>query len=76
MAKGSGLGAMTRKTGKSRLRDRLDYFAEQGLIDLGRLNPTWVEWVMGFPLGWTVCEHSETPSSRKSRSGSAGDSSK
>jgi hypothetical protein len=20
---------------------------------IGRLNPTWVEWLMGFPLGWT-----------------------
>ena len=37
---------------------------------LGQLNPTWVEWLMGFPLGWTDLEDSETPSSRKSRSGS------
>jgi len=22
----------------------------------GSLNPTWVEWLMGFPLGWTDCE--------------------
>jgi hypothetical protein len=21
----------------------------------GSLNPTWVEWLMGFPLGWTDC---------------------
>lgn len=21
----------------------------------GALNPTWVEWLMGFPLGWTDC---------------------
>jgi len=21
----------------------------------GRLNPTWVEWLMGWPLGWTDC---------------------
>jgi len=27
----------------------------------GQLNPTWVEWLMGFPLGWTDCEDSETP---------------
>jgi len=33
----------------------------------GGLNPTWVEWLMGFPLGWTVLEASATPSSRKSR---------
>ena len=23
----------------------------------GRLNPTWVEWLMGFPLGWTDLNH-------------------
>lgn len=33
----------------------------------GSLNPTWVEWLMGFPLGWTVCDPLATPSSRKSR---------
>ena len=27
----------------------------------GKLNPTWVEWLMGFPLGWTDLEDSETP---------------
>jgi hypothetical protein len=26
----------------------------------GRLNPTWVEWLMGFPTGWTDLEDSET----------------
>ena len=25
-----------------------------------RLNPWFVEWLMSFPAGWTVCEHSET----------------
>ena len=33
----------------------------------GQLNPTWVEWLMGFPLGWTALEPSEMLSSRKSR---------
>jgi len=33
----------------------------------GALNPTWVEWLMGFPLGWTVSRAWETRSSRKSR---------
>jgi hypothetical protein len=37
----------------------------------GTLNPTWVEWLMGYPLGWTALEDLATPSSRKSRSGSA-----
>ena len=36
----------------------------------GSLNPTFVEWLMGFPDGWTDLEASETPSSRKSSSGS------
>lgn len=38
----------------------------QGSADLqtvagGQLNPTWVEWLMGFPLGWTDLSASETP---------------
>ena len=27
----------------------------------GQLNPTWVEWLMGFPIGWTDLEASGTP---------------
>jgi hypothetical protein len=37
----------------------------------GQLNPTWVEWLMGFPPGWTDCGPSETRSCRKSSSRSA-----
>ena len=29
-----------------------------GLI--GRTNPAWVEWLMGYPIGWTELDHSET----------------
>jgi hypothetical protein len=32
----------------------------------GRLNPQWVEWLMGFPIGWTDCDASETPSCPRS----------
>ncbi len=63
MHKGSSPKSMTRISGKSRLNDRLDFAVEQGI---GQLNPTWVEWLMGFPLGWTDCEHLATPSFRKS----------
>ena len=35
----------------------------------GQLNPTWVEWLMGYPTGWTDLEDSETPLSHKSSSG-------
>jgi hypothetical protein len=27
----------------------------------GPLNPEFVEWLMGFPIGWTELDHSETP---------------
>ena len=27
----------------------------------GQLNPTWCEWLMGFPIGWTDLNASETP---------------
>jgi hypothetical protein len=36
----------------------------------GSLNPTWVEWLMGYPLGWTACAASATRSSRRSPNGS------
>jgi hypothetical protein len=26
-----------------------------------RLNPLFVEWLMGYPPGWTDCDASETP---------------
>jgi DNA (cytosine-5)-methyltransferase 1 len=41
----------------------------------GSLNPTFVEWLMGYPLGWTALKAWGTRSSRKSPSGSAGRSS-
>lgn len=31
----------------------------------GSLNPTWVEWLMGWPRGWTVCGPSVTDKSLK-----------
>jgi hypothetical protein len=40
----------------------------------GSLNPTWVEWLMGFPTEWTDLPASGTRSSRRSRSGSVGES--
>jgi len=42
----------------------------------GSLNPTWVEWLMGYPLEWTALEASAIASCRKSRNGSHGASSK
>jgi hypothetical protein len=31
----------------------------------GQLNPTWVEWLMGWPLGWTDCDASAMDRFRK-----------
>ena len=49
-------------TGQTREK-RLAAGHQAGLPEVlgGKLNPTWVEWLMGFPLGWTDCEDSATP---------------
>jgi hypothetical protein len=47
---------------------------EMGVIPQGgggALSPTWVEWLMGFPLEWTVLQPSEMPASRRSSKRSA-----
>lgn len=49
----------------ARSNDLDDAVAAMG--DSGPLNPAWVEWLMGFPPGWTDCVLWETPSSHKSR---------
>ncbi len=36
-------------------------------MPLGMLNPQWLEWFMGYPIGHTELKHSAIPSSRKSR---------
>ena len=35
----------------------------------GKLNPMFVEWMMGYPIAWTELQVSATPSSRKSSNG-------
>lgn len=51
MAKGSSVNALTRKSGANRSNDRLDHAVMA--LDGGHLNPEWVEWLMGWPIGWT-----------------------
>ena len=51
MSKGSSPAALTRKSGKDRSGDRLDHAVMAS--DGGQLNPEWVEWLMGWPQGWT-----------------------
>ena len=55
---------------KARLQTRSpDNLSSQvrALDGSGSLNPMWVEWLMGFPIGHTDLEDWVTPSSRKSR---------
>jgi hypothetical protein len=59
-------GSRLRKTGTKQQSTLEDAVAEAG--DRGALNPTWVEWLMGFPIGWTDLEPSATPSSPRSLS--------
>ena len=28
---------------------------------IGRMNPNWIEWLLGYPIGWTELNASETP---------------
>ena len=60
--KGSGK-KIQRNDGK--MRDRLDYATERSpdgsAINGGRLNPDWVEWLMGWPIGWSSTEPMNGP---------------
>lgn len=61
--KGSGVDA--------KLRDSLDFAAERGRTRSTfygppapkglRLNPDWVEWLMGWPVGWTRLDGLDSP---------------
>lgn len=62
----------TRKMALHRLSDMRieDWCFLKSQRDDGIPNPTWIEWLGGFPEGWTDCGDSATPSSRKSPNGS------
>ena len=51
MSKGSSPNSLIRKNGRDRAKDRLDHAVMAS--DGGHLNPTWVEWLMGWPIEWT-----------------------
>jgi len=67
----------TSKTGGLKDRDSVQKMKTKGLNDQeissmrsrsgGQLNPTWVEWLMGWPLGWTDLERLETDKFREWR---------
>ena len=58
--------------GSSKSGQRRGQLTDPAMGDIpagGQLNPTWVEWLMGFPPGWTDLKDSETPSSPKQPNG-------
>ena len=68
-----GTGPLGSKSHAYRLeRSYLDATVQEVAQTSGALNPTWVEWLMGFPLGWTDCGPSGMPSSPRSRKSSGG----
>jgi hypothetical protein len=50
------------KSGKGKTQAERGQTAGPSLSEAsgGSLNPQWVEWLMGFPLGWTDLEDLET----------------
>jgi len=72
-----GTGPLGSKSHKHHLtKGYLDATVQEAEQVTGQLNPTWVEWLMGFPTGHTDLKPSEMPSSRKSLRKSAKQSSK
>lgn len=68
----SGRGNRIRrgKNGRLHIANLCDQIVDFGRQDLVR-STTFREWLMGLPIGWTVVNPSETPSSHKLQSGSA-----
>tara|TARA_R100000700_G_C3179653_1_gene156594 strand:- start:7525 stop:7992 length:468 start_codon:yes stop_codon:yes gene_type:complete len=57
-----GVGPLGSKSHLHRLeKGYLDASVQEAEQVTGKLNPTWVEWLMGFPIGWTDLNNSETP---------------
>jgi DNA (cytosine-5)-methyltransferase 1 len=56
------LGYQNRNNGKRGTQKSLTSVVQGGPFREvgGSLNPTWVEWLMGWPLGWTDLEPSAT----------------
>ncbi len=62
----TGGGQMERTTPGGGIRKLEDAVSQMEGYNTGQLNPMWVEWLMGYPLGWTDLKGSVTPSSPKS----------
>ncbi len=56
----TGGGQTQRKTPGGGIRKLEDAVSAEIGRNTGALNPTWVEWLQGFPIGWTVSGSLET----------------
>lgn len=52
-ARASGTISSLSRAAKYGYANALPQDYERTTAPIGSLNPTWVEWLMGFPLGWT-----------------------
>jgi hypothetical protein len=58
-----GCGPLGSKSHQHRVnRFYLDAVAQERTGQTGRLNPSYCEWMMGVPIGWTGCGYSEMAS--------------
>lgn len=56
-----GVGPLGSKSHKHRyLRGYLDATVQERQSQTGKLNPDWVEWLMGWPIGWTSLDPLDT----------------
>ena len=53
------------------LGDAVQHIEGKDYKQTGQLNPAWVEWLMGYPIGWTDLKDWATPSCRKSHTKSS-----
>ena len=53
------------------LGDAVQHMEGKDYKQTGQLNPDWVEWLMGYPIGWTDLKDWAMPSSRKSHTKSS-----
>lgn len=64
-------GACRTAYGKRQAKSKLKYRLAMEAVGTVYPHPEFVEWLQGYPIKWTDLKDSATPSSRRSRNGSA-----
>jgi hypothetical protein len=63
-SRGSGAAGYSTASGRHAGVTPTDALVAAGGDSKKRLNPAFVEWMMGWPIGWTDCERAATESFR------------